>query len=169
MDRELHLADPAATLALGRILAEALAGERHPPALLLQGDLGAGKTTLVRGLVGSLPGSERAEVSSPSFNICNLYPTTPPVAHCDLYRLEGMGPDDALLELLEDRTMLVVIEWAQFLDRKLWPDEALVLAWFPTRTGRGLTMGATGRTARELLGSLAQELEHLSNNPTGLQ
>ncbi|MUM78402.1 tRNA (adenosine(37)-N6)-threonylcarbamoyltransferase complex ATPase subunit type 1 TsaE [Pseudodesulfovibrio sp. F-1] len=169
MDRELRLADAAATLALGRALAKALTRESLPPALLLQGDLGAGKTTLVRGLVGSLPGSDQAEVSSPSFNICNLYPTTPPVAHCDLYRLEGMGPDDALLELLEDRTMLVVIEWAQFLDRKLWPDEALELSWFPTSAGRGLIIRTRGRTAREMLGSLAHELDHISNNPTGLQ
>jgi tRNA threonylcarbamoyladenosine biosynthesis protein TsaE len=162
MDRTLLLADTKATLDLGRVLAQALAGMDNPPALLLQGDLGSGKTTLVRGLVGSLPGAEQAEVSSPSFNICNLYPTTPPVAHYDLYRLEGMPPDEALGEHLEDRSTLTVVEWAQFLDRELWPPDALVLSWFATPGGRGLTIRALGEAARNLLGEMAGTLDQFS-------
>lgn len=169
MSPMLHLADERATRELGKAIAAALAGAGRPPALLLRGELGSGKTTLVRGLVGALPGSELAEVSSPSFNICNLYPTTPPVAHYDLYRLENMPPDEGLLERLEDRDTLIVVEWAQFLDRELWPEEALVLTWSPTRTGRTLDMHAMGKTARSVLASLAGTFDQFSQPSTGLQ
>ena len=160
MGLELHLDDSDATLELGRILARALAGTGQPPALLLQGELGSGKTTLVRGLVESLPGADMAEVSSPSFNIFNLYPTTPPVAHFDLYRLEGMPPDDALFEHMEDTATLTVVEWVQFLSRDQWPEEALLLTWRPAKTGRSLTMHAMGKAARELIESLESKLQH---------
>ena len=158
---ELHLKDPEATLRLGRLLAKKLSKTAVPPALLLQGDLGSGKTTLVRGFVESLPGSDMAEVSSPSFNIFNLYPTTPPVAHFDLYRLEGMDPDDALFECFEDEEAITVVEWVQFLDRRLWPDHALFLEWKPSETGRSLVLHAMGEAANGILRSLAPELDKI--------
>ena len=155
---ELHLKDANATLKLGRILARKLAETPKPPALLLQGELGSGKTTLVRGFVESLPGADMAEVSSPSFNIFNLYPTTPPVAHFDLYRLEGMEPDDALFECFEDGEAITVVEWIQFLDRNLWPDQALFLEWMPCGAGRSLVLRALGEAANGILRCLAPEL-----------
>ncbi|MGL1862519.1 MAG: tRNA (adenosine(37)-N6)-threonylcarbamoyltransferase complex ATPase subunit type 1 TsaE [Pseudodesulfovibrio sp.] len=160
MGLNLRLKDADATLELGVLLAKSIAEAEIPPALLLQGDLGSGKTTLVRGLVESLPGADMAEVSSPSFNIFNLYPTVPPVAHFDLYRLEGMPPDDALFEQMEDRKTLTVVEWAQFLDRKLWPDEAILLEWNPSNTGRNLTLNAMGKTAQGLIDTLSATLKH---------
>lgn len=159
---DLHLEDADATVELGRILAEIAARAPHPPALLLQGDLGSGKTTLVRGLVASLPGSDHAEVSSPSFNIFNLYPTVPPVAHFDLYRLEGMPPDDALFEQLESPATLTVVEWAQFLDKGLWPEETILLSWIPCSTGRRLTVQLFGKTAQALYHSLSSRLSHFT-------
>lgn len=155
----MRLKNSEATIRLGRILAKKLSKTTNPPALLLQGDLGSGKTTLVRGLVESLPGSDMAEVSSPSFNIFNLYPTTPPVAHFDLYRLEGMEPDDTFFECLEDEEAVTVVEWVQFLDRDLWPDHALFLKWEPSETGRSLTLHAMGEAANGILRSLAPELD----------
>jgi len=158
----LHLKDAEATLALGQILAKSLGNTAPLPAVLLQGDLGSGKTTLVRGLVESLPGADMAEVSSPSFNIFNLYPTSPPVAHFDLYRLEGMPPDDALFEHMETPTTLTIVEWIQFLDRDQWPKEALFLEWTPCQTGRSLTIHAMGMTTRRFLESLEEKLKHFT-------
>ncbi|MDC0335523.1 tRNA (adenosine(37)-N6)-threonylcarbamoyltransferase complex ATPase subunit type 1 TsaE [Pseudodesulfovibrio sp.] len=160
MALNLHLQDTDATLELGSILAKSMTQVENPPALLLQGSLGSGKTTLVRGLVESLPGSDMAEVSSPSFNIFNLYPTAVPVAHFDLYRLEGMPPDDALFEYLDAPKTLTVIEWAQFLDRKYWPNEAIFLEWTPSETGRSLTLHAMGKATQGLLRSLTDKLKH---------
>ncbi|WP_316900757.1 tRNA (adenosine(37)-N6)-threonylcarbamoyltransferase complex ATPase subunit type 1 TsaE [Pseudodesulfovibrio indicus] len=155
----LHLADSEATVALGRALASILSGMHAPPALLLQGELGSGKTTLVRGFVESLPGADMAEVSSPSFNICNLYPTEPRVAHFDLYRLEGMEPDDALFDCLEDPATITVVEWIQYLPRKYWPDEAIFLEWTPSDTGRSLVLHAMGGTAQQALTALRTRRE----------
>ena len=80
----LTLETPAATAAMAQAFARAAAAADVLPAVLMNGQLGAGKTTFVRALVELLPGSENAEVGSPSFNLVNLYPTTPPVAHFDL-------------------------------------------------------------------------------------
>jgi tRNA threonylcarbamoyladenosine biosynthesis protein TsaE len=74
--------------------------------VLLEGELGAGKTTLVRGILAGLgwPG----EVRSPTFNLLQIYPTEPPVLHADLYRVkswEGIGIEDYL------ESHLCLIEW----------------------------------------------------------
>lgn len=159
MHVNLHLEDADATLELGKLLARGVSGVDTPPSLLLKGDLGSGKTTLVRGLVESLPGADQAEVSSPSFNIFNLYPTTPPVAHFDLYRLEGMPPDDELFELLEDPNTMAVVEWIQFLDREFWPEEAIFLEWTPSETGRTLTFHAMGSVAQEIADTLPERFK----------
>jgi tRNA threonylcarbamoyladenosine biosynthesis protein TsaE len=81
--------------------------------VLLDGELGAGKTTLVRGLLHSL-GHEGA-VRSPTFNLVQTFGTQPPVMHADLYRVpsfEGIGLEDYL------DTHVCLIEW---------PDRALGL------------------------------------------
>jgi tRNA threonylcarbamoyladenosine biosynthesis protein TsaE len=157
MDVKIHLTDTDQTLVLGQTLAKNMAKSPFLPALLLQGNLGSGKTTLVRGLVESLPGAEQAEVSSPSFNIYNFYPTTPPVAHFDLYRLEGMPPDDALYESLDDPGTLTIVEWIQFLDRAEWPDNAVYLKWLPSEKGRSLTLNAIGETAENIVRSVLDQ------------
>ena len=64
--------------------------------ILFYGDLGSGKTTFTRGFIEALPGGENAEVSSPSFTLCNSYPTTPSVIHCDLYYLIDIYSADGI-------------------------------------------------------------------------
>ncbi|ARU42258.1 tRNA (adenosine(37)-N6)-threonylcarbamoyltransferase complex ATPase subunit type 1 TsaE [Armatimonadetes bacterium Uphvl-Ar1] len=98
-----YIASELEMVALGRDLAELLkAGD----IVLLYGDLGAGKTTLVRGVMEGL-GWEGA-VRSPTFNLMQVYPTRVPVVHADLYRVAsaaGIG----LEEYFDDH--LVLIEW----------------------------------------------------------
>jgi tRNA threonylcarbamoyladenosine biosynthesis protein TsaE len=72
----------------------------------LSGELGAGKTTLVRGMLRGIGHLEA--VRSPTFSLIQLYDTLPPVAHVDLYRVKsyvGLGLED----LLESH--LLLIEW----------------------------------------------------------
>ncbi len=95
--------------------------------MFFRGDLGAGKTTMIRGIVSALPGGEEAEVSSPSFNLVNIYPTTPETAHVDLYRLEGQDPDEEVIELLQDPDRLVVVEWSENLSLGLMPRDRVVI------------------------------------------
>jgi tRNA threonylcarbamoyladenosine biosynthesis protein TsaE len=157
----LTLCDEDETLALGAALGPALAACRTSGGTLLPlalfGPLGSGKTTLVRGLVGALPGADAAEVSSPSFNLVNLYPTRPQVAHFDLYRVAHAAPEE-LFDLLEAKDVLVVVEWLENIPRAQWPQEALSLGWLPVPSGRALEISAWGRTAAGLLEQLAPSL-----------
>lgn len=94
---------------------------RAPLVLCLDGPLGAGKTTFVRGLVGGLfaanGGTTAPLVQSPTYALMRRYQTTPPVFHLDLYRLHETGADVddqlealGLLEQLDDG--LTLVEWA---------------------------------------------------------
>jgi tRNA threonylcarbamoyladenosine biosynthesis protein TsaE len=112
------IADEAAMLAFGARLAGRL---RTGDVIALSGGLGAGKTTLARGLLAALGLEE--EAPSPSFAI--VQPYEPPlvrmaVAHVDLYRLDG--PEDAeelaLDDYLEDGAIL--IEWPERMGDRLW-------------------------------------------------
>lgn len=86
--------------------------------LLLVGDLGAGKTTLVRGIARGL-GIDPEEVSSPTFVLINEYRGRLTLHHVDLYRLEGAAVDDLGLEELSGSGGVVVIEWAERLTRPI--------------------------------------------------
>jgi tRNA threonylcarbamoyladenosine biosynthesis protein TsaE len=79
--------------------------------VLLSGPLGAGKTTLVRAILGAL--GWREPVRSPTFNLIHTYPTHPPVMHADLYRLKSAA-DTGLEEFLESH--LCFFEWPDRLD-----------------------------------------------------
>ncbi|EGJ51035.1 tRNA (adenosine(37)-N6)-threonylcarbamoyltransferase complex ATPase subunit type 1 TsaE [Desulfocurvibacter africanus] len=157
----LRLADAEETLEFGRILAKGLPAEPGF-AILLEGDLGAGKTTLVRGLVSALPGSEQAEVSSPSFTICNLYPTRPQVAHFDLYRQQGSAPDDQYCESLESPFTLVVVEWAQYLAPADMPEDVLRLTWQPAEAGRLVKLEARGQATERYLHGIYGKLRRFA-------
>lgn len=102
------LSGPDATLALGAALAGRLkAGDT----VFLIGDLGAGKTTLARGLIAKACGSE--EVPSPTYTLVQSYETADgtPLLHADLYRIED---EDELDELGLDEAFadsILLIEW----------------------------------------------------------
>ena len=106
----------ADTIEVGRKLAKLL---KPPQLLILRGDLGTGKTTLVKGIAEALDAAEADEVTSPTFTLVHEYDGTrdgKPVKlfHLDVYRLEGdrqletLGLD----ELLKDDA-LVLVEWGE--------------------------------------------------------
>jgi tRNA threonylcarbamoyladenosine biosynthesis protein TsaE len=108
---------PEQTEAIAAGLAASLHGGE---VIALHGDLGAGKTRFVRGLLRGLGGSERS-VSSPTFVLLNVYSGGRlTVYHLDAYRIAG--PDDfeaiGFSELLEQGGV-VVVEWAERVDRLL--------------------------------------------------
>ncbi len=109
-------------------IAAALAGRlRGGECLALHGDLGAGKTQFVRGLVGGLGGDPRA-VSSPTFVLLNVYGGGRlTVYHLDAYRVHGADDFEAIGfdELLEQDDAVVVVEWADRVRELLPPDRTL--------------------------------------------
>ena len=111
------LEDEAATVAAGETLARQL---RPGDVVAMTGDLGAGKTTLVRGLLHAL--GHGGEVPSPSFAIVQPYEDLdPPVWHADLYRLENPAELAELgLDSLGDE--ILIVEWPERAGQGAWPD-----------------------------------------------
>jgi tRNA threonylcarbamoyladenosine biosynthesis protein TsaE len=112
------------TVELGRTL-----GSGVLPAaglVLLIGNLGAGKTTLAKGIAEGRGAASRDEVSSPTFTLIHEYGDSPKVYHIDLYRLDEarqaatLGID----ELLDRGDALVLIEWGERFP-ELWPRERI--------------------------------------------
>ena len=128
------LADADATRALGAALAERLlAAPDGPPLLLLQGDLGAGKTCLVQGMAAALGIEE--PITSPTFALAQHYGgrltsgEATALVHLDLYRLEQPAAADELLaqeaEEAEELGALLAVEWPERLSRR--PPDAWLL------------------------------------------
>ena len=96
-------------MALGRNLARELHG-----AVLLIGNLGAGKTTLAKGIVEGRGVATADEVSSPTFTLIHRYGEHDPVFHIDLYRLEQSRQVESLgLDELFGSGALVLLEWGE--------------------------------------------------------
>ena len=100
------------TIALGRTLATLLT---PPKIVLLRGDLGAGKTTLVKGIASAFQAASEEEVTSPTFTLVHEYRgQTASLFHIDLYRvdtsrqLETLGLDDLI-----SANSILLIEWGE--------------------------------------------------------
>jgi tRNA threonylcarbamoyladenosine biosynthesis protein TsaE len=110
--RELTTHSAEETITLGRSLAELL----HPPKLvLLRGDLGAGKTTLVKGIAEGCQAAREEDVTSPTFTLVHEYRgPRANLYHIDLYRvdtpreLETLGLDDLFAP-----DSILLIEWGE--------------------------------------------------------
>ena len=97
------------TIALGRDLARELAG-----VVLLIGNLGAGKTTLAKGIAEGRHAASADAVSSPTFTLIHQYGEENPVYHVDLYRLDEASQVERLgLSDLFASGALVLLEWAE--------------------------------------------------------
>lgn len=100
------------TIAFGR----SLAGLLEPPKLvLLRGDLGAGKTTMVKGIAAAFDAAAEEDVTSPTFTLIHEY-RAPNVTlyHIDLYRIDTPRELDTLaLDDLRDANTILLIEWGE--------------------------------------------------------
>lgn len=112
------------TTEFGRTLA---ARFRAPVLVLLKGNLGAGKTTLTKGIISGLGGATEEDVTSPTFNLVHVFKTkdSPPlkIYHVDLYRLEGAHDLESIaLEDILSEPAVAIIEWSERLTlRTDWP------------------------------------------------
>jgi len=112
MTREFTTHSAEETIALGRELAPLL---MPPKLVLLRGDLGAGKTTLVKGLAQGFQAAAEEDVTSPTFTLVHEYRgSSATLYHIDLYRvdtpreLETLGLDD-----LKSESSVLLIEWGE--------------------------------------------------------
>jgi len=113
MTREITTHSAEETIAFGRSLAELLA---PPKLVLLRGELGAGKTTLVKGIAAAFEAAAEEDVTSPTFTLVHEYRgPRANLYHIDLYRidtpreLETLGLDD----LRAEQDSILLIEWGE--------------------------------------------------------
>jgi tRNA threonylcarbamoyladenosine biosynthesis protein TsaE len=112
MTREITTHSAEETIAFGRTLSELLS---PPKLILLRGDLGAGKTTLVKGIAAGFGAAQEDDVTSPTFTLVHEYRgPRANLYHIDLYRLdtprelETLGLDD-----LRSDNSILLIEWGE--------------------------------------------------------
>lgn len=146
MTKEFILKTEEETLAFGRKLAEILPAGSF---VALHGNLGAGKTVLVRG-VASFLGIDH--VSSPTFTIVQEYDTCPELLHFDVYRLSdadelyAIGFEDYLA-----RNGIIIMEWSELVEDILPGDRLEMTILGEGNSERKLTVSADGGRAMETL------------------
>jgi tRNA threonylcarbamoyladenosine biosynthesis protein TsaE len=108
------------TIQRGREIGKRL---KPPVLILLSGDLGAGKTTLAKGIVSGIGAAQEDEVTSPTFTLVHKYDRGTRVYHVDLYRVTSPHDFETLgLEDIFDESAVVIVEWPDKLSLKTdWP------------------------------------------------
>jgi tRNA threonylcarbamoyladenosine biosynthesis protein TsaE len=114
--RELTTHSAEETIAFGRTLADILS---PPKLVLLRGDLGAGKTTLVKGIAQAFEAAGEEDVTSPTFTLIHEYHgPSATLYHIDLYRVDTPRELQTLaLDDLIDENSILLIEWGEKFSR----------------------------------------------------
>jgi len=143
------------TEALGRVLGALLASG---DVVALCGDLGAGKTVMVHGIVAGT--GSTAHVASPTFTLIREYAGPVPVFHADLYRIETPEQlGDLGLDELFDREGIVVIEWAERAGPLLPPRHLWISMTFGAgESEREVRFAARGARYEEMLAHLTARI-----------
>lgn len=118
MEKKIHIKSEAEMIELGKLIGEKL--DRNY-VITLSGDLGAGKTTLTKGIGQAL--EVDSIINSPTFTILKIHNGKIPLYHMDVYRIGSDTGDDSLEEFFE-LDGVSVIEWAENIEYLL-PDELL--------------------------------------------
>lgn len=123
------------TIQLGQEIA---AGLKAPALILLSGDLGAGKTTLTKGIVSGLGAAQEEAVTSPTFTLVHRYDGATRVYHADLYRVVNFHDFETLgLEDVFSEQAVVIIEWAEKVSLQTeWPTVRIHLEHVDEETRR---------------------------------
>ena len=116
--REITTHSAEETIAFGRTLARLLA---PPKLVLLRGDLGAGKTTLIKGIAAAFEAASEDDVTSPTFTLVHEYHgPRANLYHIDLYRIDTLRELETLaLDDLRSEDSILLIEWGEKFPRFL--------------------------------------------------
>jgi tRNA threonylcarbamoyladenosine biosynthesis protein TsaE len=119
-NREILTHSSEETIAQGREIGARL---KPPVLILLSGDLGAGKTTLTKGIAAGLGAAREEDITSPTFTLVHKYEGSTRVYHVDLYRIEDLHDFETLgLEDIFSEQAVVIVEWPDRLKlRTDWP------------------------------------------------
>jgi tRNA threonylcarbamoyladenosine biosynthesis protein TsaE len=134
-NREILTHSSEETIEQGRQIGAVL---RPPVLILLSGDLGAGKTTLTKGIAAGLGAAREDDVTSPTFTLVHRYEGSTRVYHVDLYRIDGLHDLETLgLEDIFSEKAVVIVEWPDRLKlRTGWPTMEIQLEHIAEETRR---------------------------------
>ena len=148
----LCTSSPEETIQLGQFIGEVL---RPGSVIGLCGELGTGKTHLIKGLAKGLAVDDRYYVTSPSFTIINEYPGRTPLNHFDLYRLEEM---DQMQELGYEEYFysegITAIEWAEKVLPLLPENRLMVEITHLSKNRRKFMITGLGHPYRDIVGEI---------------
>ena len=146
------LRSKAATERLGQAIGRVLRGGE---VIALTGELGVGKTSMVRGIAQGV-GLSPKEVSSPTFTIIQEYDSHPSIIHVDLYRLDNPSDiEDIGLSSYFDTDHVVIIEWADRAEATQLPNDRLILELSHAgRYSRWIRLRTSGTKSERLLKTL---------------
>lgn len=133
--REIVTRSEEETIQAGRDIGARLSA---PALILLSGDLGAGKTTLTKGIVSGLSAAREEDVTSPTFTLVHKYEGATRVYHVDLYRIVNLADFETLgLEDVFSERAVVIIEWSEKIElRRDWPTMHIHLEHMDENTRR---------------------------------
>ena len=139
--REITTRSAEETIAFGRTLAELLA---PPKLVLLRGDLGAGKTTLVKGIAAAFEAAAEEDVTSPTFTLIHEYRgLRANLYHIDLYRIETQRELDTLaLDDLRADDSILLIEWGEKFPRFVHERDVEISLEREGESGRRIRIGS---------------------------
>jgi len=152
MEVKITASSDRATKALGQKLG---AGIVSRMSMGVSGELGAGKTTFIKGLAKGLEVPDHYYITSPTYNIINEYPGRIPLIHMDLYRLsdseelEYLGFDD----LLGSRAVIAV-EWPEIIDKTIFVPDLHISIVTDSDCNRKISIIGTGLKGKNLLNKL---------------
>ncbi len=153
MIKKIHSHTAEQTLELGKQIGQALSSQFS---IALNGDLGAGKTTLVQGLAKGMGVDDGYYITSPTFNIMNEYPAKDlRLCHLDLYRLgsaeelEYIGFDDIL-----GADAVIVVEWPGFLEEVQFEFDLKIKFSFNKNYNRIISLFPSGQPGINLVSRL---------------
>ncbi|KXJ98926.1 tRNA (adenosine(37)-N6)-threonylcarbamoyltransferase complex ATPase subunit type 1 TsaE [Nitrospirales bacterium NOB] len=147
---QLRLPSPQQTRRLGTWIGKLATGGEI---LALFGELGAGKTTLVKGIAAGLR-AEPTAVSSPTFTLIHEYRGRLRLVHADLYRLAAEQLEDTGLDDYLDEQTVTAVEWADRWGWSLPTDRLEIHLAHQGAAGRRASLIAIGPSAQELLAAL---------------
>ena len=138
--REITTRSAEETIAFGRALAELLA---PPKLVLLRGELGAGKTTLVKGIAAAFEAAAEEDVTSPTFTLVHEYRgPRANLYHIDLYRIDTQRELDTLaLDDLRSENSVLLIEWGEKFSRFTRERDVEIVLEKEGESGRRIRIG----------------------------
>ena len=119
--------------------------------ITLNGDLGAGKTTLTKS-IGKALGVKKT-ISSPTFTILKIYQGNLPLYHIDAYRLEGLDQDLGFEEML-DGDGVAIVEWGEFIEDILPKERLDITIYAGNDEERTFEINAFGKQYKEIMEKL---------------